>query len=55
MSAEAFGAVRFSLGGRLRDMLQPRPRLLLVAYALVLGVEAGGNIWINCVGFSGRS
>src|SRR5688500_14011703 len=31
-------------------MLQARPRLLLVAYALVLGVEAAGNVWINFVG-----
>ena len=31
-------------------MLQARPRLLLVAYALVLGVEAGGNVWINFIG-----
>src|SRR5688500_16785726 len=31
-------------------MLQARPRLLLVAYALVLGVEAAGNVWINFIG-----
>src|SRR3954454_12782858 len=31
-------------------MLHARPRLLLVAYALVLGVEAGGNVWINFIG-----
>ena len=30
--------------------MQARPRLLLVAYALVLGVEAGGNVWINFIG-----
>src|SRR4051794_36190123 len=34
----------------LRDMLQARQRLLLVAYALVLGVEAAGNVWINFIG-----
>ena len=27
-----------------------RGRFLLVAYALVLGVEAGGNVWINFIG-----
>jgi len=31
-------------------MLQARPRLLLVAYTLVLGVEAAANIWINFIG-----
>ena len=30
--------------------MQARPRWLLVAYALVLGVEAGGNVWINFIG-----
>src|SRR3954465_15727917 len=35
-------------------MLQARPRslprFLLIAYALVLGVEAAANIWINFIG-----
>src|SRR5688500_19641537 len=31
-------------------MLQARPRLLLVAYALVLSVEGGANVWINFIG-----
>jgi hypothetical protein len=31
-------------------MLQTKPRFLLIAYALVLSVEAGANIAINFVG-----
>src|SRR3954467_1596082 len=35
-------------------MLQARPRFLprflLIAYALVLGIEAAANIWINFIG-----
>src|SRR4051812_25524288 len=36
------------------DMLHARSRFLLVAYALVLSVEAGANIWINIVGRGGN-
>src|SRR3954463_8924986 len=31
-------------------MLQARPRFLLIAYALVLGIEAAADIWINFMG-----
>jgi hypothetical protein len=31
-------------------MLQAKPRFLLVAYALVLSVEGGANVWINFIG-----
>src|SRR5438105_12918030 len=31
-------------------MLQARPRFLLVAYATVLSVEAGADVWINFIG-----
>jgi hypothetical protein len=41
-----FSLSRISCG----DMLHARGRFLLVAYALVLSIEAGANVWINFVG-----
>jgi len=49
LQCRPFSLSRISCG----DMLHARGRFLLVAYALVLSVEAGANVWINFVGKGG--